>query len=153
MILAAQILVLASLFGAAAFDLARREIPDTCSVTVLAAAALLVIAEPAHWREGLAALSAGFGLLAVGSALFFAGIWGGGDVKLTAAVGVWVGWAGVPDFLLFMALAGGALALLILALRPARRLLPWLAAERGVPYGVAIAAAGLLVPPAIGVGG
>jgi prepilin peptidase CpaA len=153
MILAAEILDMASLLGAAAFDLVRREIPDTCSLAILAAGAILVAAEPEHWRAGLLALSAGLALFASGAALFAFRIWGGGDVKLAAAVGAWVGWSGVPTFLLAMALAGGVLALLILALRPARRLLPWLAAERGVPYGVAIAAAGMIVPPAIGLGG
>jgi prepilin peptidase CpaA len=153
MILAAQILVVASLLGAAAFDLVRREIPDTCSLAVLAAAILLILAEPAQWRDGLVAFSAGLALFLTGAFLFFAGIWGGGDVKLVGAVGVWIGWAGLPGFLVAMALVGGALALLILALRPARRFVPWLAVERGVPYGVAIAAAGMMVPPAIGLGG
>jgi prepilin peptidase CpaA len=153
MILMAEILVMASLLGAAAFDLVRREIPDTCSLAILAAGAILVAAEPGHWREGLLALSAGLALFASGAALFAFRIWGGGDVKLAGAVGAWVGWSGVPTFLLAMALAGGVLALLILALRPAKRLFPWLAAERGVPYGVAIAAAGMIVPPAIGLGG
>jgi prepilin peptidase CpaA len=153
MAFAAEILLVASLLGAAAFDLVRREIPDTCSLAVLAAAILLILAEPAQWREGLVAFSAGLALFVTGAGLFFAGIWGGGDVKLAGAVGVWVGWAGLPGFLVAMAVAGAALALLILALRPARRFLPWLAVERGVPYGVAIAAAGIIVPPAIGFGG
>jgi len=149
----AEILALASLVGAAVFDVIRREIPDTCSLLVLAAALLLMVAEPAHWHEALIQLSAGLVLFASGAALFFAGIWGGGDAKLAGAVGVWVGWSGVPSFVLAMALVGGVLALLILALRPAKRFVPWLAAERGVPYGVAIAAAGIIVPPAIGLGG
>jgi prepilin peptidase CpaA len=153
MSLSAEILAVASLLGAAVFDVIRREIPDMCSLLLLAAALLLMLAEPQQWREGLLALSAGIGLFLAGAALFAVGVWGGGDVKLAAAVGAWVGWSGVPAFLLAMALAGGVLALLILALRPARRLLPWLAAERGVPYGVAIAAAGMIVPPAIGLGG
>jgi len=153
MILAAEMLLVASLLGAAAHDLVCREIPNRCSVVVLMAAALLAVAEPAQWREALLALSAGIVLFAAGAALFFAGIWGGGDVKLAAAVGAWVGWTGLPSFLVFMALAGGVMALLILALRPTRRLVPWLAVERGVPYGVAIALAGMIVPPALGMGG
>jgi prepilin peptidase CpaA len=153
MILAAEILVVTSLLCAAAFDVVRREIPDACSIAILLAAALLVAAQPAHWRDGLVAVSAGLVLFLTGAGLFFAGIWGGGDAKLAGAVGAWIGWAGVPSFLLAMALAGGALALLILSLRPARRHVPWLAAERGVPYGVAIAAAGIMVPPAISLGG
>jgi prepilin peptidase CpaA len=153
MIFAAEILVAASLLGAAAFDLVRREIPDSCSLAILAAVVLLVAAEPLQWREALLALSAGLVLFVAGAALFAAGVWGGGDVKLVAAIGAWVGWNGVPAFLLVMALVGGALAVLILALRPVQHRMRWLAAERGVPYAVAIAAAGIVVPPAIGLGG
>jgi prepilin peptidase CpaA len=153
MILVAKMILVASLAGAATVDLARREIPDTCSLAVLGAALLLVAAEPHRWPEGLLALTAGLALFAAGAALFFAGVWGGGDVKLAAAVGAWVGWSGLPSFLLVMGLTGGALALLILALRPLARFVPWLAAERGIPYGVAIAAAGIVVPPAVLFGG
>lgn len=153
MTLVAEILVVASLLGAATSDVIRREIPDTCSLAVLSAVLLLVLADPALWRDALLAFSAGAALFLAGAGLFFAGIWGGGDAKLAGAVGAWVGWSGVPSFLVAMAVVGGALALVVLILRPAQRLLPWLGAERGVPYGVAISAAGLMVPPAVGFGG
>ena len=87
MSIAAEIIVMASLLGAAAFDVAKREIPDTCSALILGAAILIVGAEPQQWREALLAFSAGLVLFAAGAALFAAGIWGGGDVKLSAAVG------------------------------------------------------------------
>lgn len=151
--LAANILVIGSLVAAAIVDLARREIPDTCSVAIIGAALLLVLAQPQHWRDALIAASAGIALFGAGAVLFAKGIWGGGDVKLIGALGAWIGWSGVPGFLLATAVFGGAVSLLILALRPAQRFVPWLAADRGVPYGVAIAAAGLLAAPAIGIEG
>lgn len=79
--------------------------------------------------------------------LFAFGIFGGGDAKMIPAVMLWLGpEAGVP-FVFSMALAGGACALLILAVR---RTVPAAAVpgvvrapfeeNAGVPYGVAIAA-------------
>ena len=64
-----------------------------------------------------------------------------------------MGWQNLPDFLLYTALAGGALAVLILIVRklaaPERRFGHWysplLHNNAGVPYGVAIAAAGLVL--------
>ena len=143
----ANFVVIVSLLGAAAWDLHRREIPDSCSVAIMVAAAVLGAVQTVGWLAALSALSAGLALFAAGAGLFRAGIVGGGDVKLVAALGAWFGWAGLPGFLLLMALFGGVLAVVIVGLRAARiGERSWLAAERGVPYGVAIAAAGMLVP-------
>lgn len=108
------------------------------------------------------ALAAGFGLgaFALGVVLFMGRLIGGGDVKLFAAVALWAG----PQLAMPMAITtlicGGALALGYLALRTARNMaavtVPGVAqagfgaALRGalkteVPFGVAIAAGGLLV--------
>ena len=85
---------------------------------------------------------------------------GGGDVKLLAALAVWAGTAEALRFLLVTALAGGGLALAWLwycrigwaALAPLRAAFggpavlssfdPAAAMDRGLPYGVAIAAGG-----------
>jgi prepilin peptidase CpaA len=64
---------------------------------------------------------------------------GGGDVKLLAASALWTGSAALLPFLTATALAGGLLAavFLVFARRGGRRV--------ALPYGVAIAAGGLLV--------
>ena len=143
----AHLVVAASLLGAAAWDLYRREIPDSCSVAIMIAAALLGVVQTVGWLAALSAVSAALALFAAGAGLFRAGIVGGGDVKLVAALGAWFGWSGLPGFLLLMALFGGALAMVIMGLRAARiGERSWLAADRGVPYGVAIAAAGVILP-------
>ena len=147
MILVAQLIVLGSLLAAALSDLARREIPDTCSVAVLGAAALVWALSPAGWDVALIGLAVAAGLFAIGAGLFAAGMIGGGDVKLVAAVGAWVGLHGLPSFLVAMALLGGAVALVQLGGQRLGRAPGWLAPERGVPYGVAIALAGLIVGP------
>lgn len=62
-----------------------------------------------------------FGLhVAVGVAMFFAGflffslgLFGGGDAKLLAAAGLWLGWPDLVPFLVMTAFAGGALALAV----------------------------------------
>jgi prepilin peptidase CpaA len=86
-------------------------------------------------------------LLAIG--MFALGWIGGGDAKLMAASALWVGLRGLAPFALYTGLAGGALALILVAMRSA-----WLRplAEAGpawarrlatpgesAPYGVAIA--------------
>lgn len=92
-------------------------------------------------------------VLAVGF-VFFALRWiGGGDAKLAAATTLWLGFGLTLPYLVYSAVLGGLLTLLILALR-GLPLTPFLARyqwlerlhnpKSGVPYGIALAAAGLL---------
>lgn len=99
-------------------------------------------------------LLAGGALLALGFGLFAAGWLGGGDAKLLAAVALWLGPYETPLFVLFTTLVGGGIVLLMLALRriPLPVTLatqPWMqqltSPKAAVPYGVAIAAAGIFV--------
>ena len=78
-------------------------------------------------------------VLALCAALFAARMLGGGDAKLLAALALWVPPAAFAELLLVMALAGGLLAGAMLVTR--RRV--------SVPYGIAIAAGGLWVLPAL----
>jgi prepilin peptidase CpaA len=88
---------------------------------------------------------------------FFAFGWiGGGDAKLAAATTLWIGPAMLLPYIVYSGLLGGALTLLILAVRrwplPATLLrVRWIDRlhdnKQGVPYGIALAAAGLLVYP------
>ena len=99
----------------------------------------------------------GFVALLIGFVLFAAGYLGGGDVKIIAAIGLWLGFDHLGDFLVYTTLFGGALSLMVLYLR--KTPLPvWLADHRwlvnmqtgqgAVPYGIAIGLAGLSVYPA-----
>lgn len=124
-------------------------IPNRVSLALLVAfvpAALLV-----EMPLPAIALNIGVGVAAlVAGMVMFALRWvGGGDAKLLAAVSLWLGSTAVPTFLIGTAMAGGALAIMLLTLRSASLrpfiLLgpPWVTrlAEpgEGVPYGVAIA--------------
>ena len=101
-------------------------------------------------------LAAGFIMLLAGVALFFAGQIGGGDAKLMAAAGLWIGLGPLMPFAVFTALAGGVLAVIRYG---GNRLLTaagfyypaWLGHFAGksvqLPYGIAIAAGALVVFP------
>ena len=86
-----------------------------------------------------AAVAAGvFGLLA---AAFYAGMMGGGDVKLAAALSLWFSPASTLKFLVIMSIAGGVLTLILLVAHRVR-------GKEGkpkIPYGVAIAVGGLVI--------
>ncbi|WP_293676512.1 prepilin peptidase [uncultured Phenylobacterium sp.] len=142
---------------AAAKDATSFRIPNWISLAlaVLFPAAALAVGMPItdiglHLAIGTAALVLGM--------VMFALRWlGGGDAKLMAAAALWLGWPALMTFLAGAALAGGVLAVLLLALRsPGLRLValrgpPWMSklAEpgEGVPYGVAIAAGVLAAFP------
>jgi prepilin peptidase CpaA len=93
---------------------------------------------------GFAAVVA-IALLVFGAIAFASGMLGGGDVKLLAAAGLFAGFSYLVVFLLVLALAGGALSLL--ALMGIGIGAPSGADDgrRYLPYGPAIAAAGLAV--------
>ncbi|SMH37760.1 prepilin peptidase [Maritimibacter sp. HL-12] len=101
---------------------------------------------------GSAALAVGLSILAGGLFLFARGWMGGGDVKLLAVNGLWLGPAATPAMLLLTALAGGLLTLVMLACRtlgPSRLEAPRTRAmhdpKAPVPYGIAIATAAIAV--------
>jgi prepilin peptidase CpaA len=114
----------------------------------------VVIGLPA--QQILTHCAAGLAMLAVGFALFAFGWIGGGDAKFAAAIVLWIGFDRMLDYTLLSAIAGGFLTVAILTMRslplPAFALgWSWLAhlhdRKSGIPYGIALAAAALLVYP------
>lgn len=55
----------------------------------------------------------GFAMFAVGFVLFSLSLFGGGDAKLLAAAGLWLGWPDLMPFVVMTAFAGGVLALCV----------------------------------------
>lgn len=101
-------------------------------------------------------LACGAAVLALTFGLFAFGWIGGGDAKLAAATAVWLGWDNLYAYGLVASIAGGALTLAILSFRlsdlpAALDRQAWVkrlhAAGAGVPYGIALAAAGLVIYP------
>jgi prepilin peptidase CpaA len=95
-------------------------------------------------------------VLVVSFVLFARGWIGGGDAKLAAATALWFGWAHLFDYVLYSSLLGGALTLGLLQFRKFALPAPLAAMgwverlhrpEGGVPYGIALAAAALLIYP------
>ncbi len=88
---------------------------------------------------------------------FFIRRWvGGGDAKLAAATALWFGWAHLFDYMLYASLLGGVLTLALLEFRKLTMPRPLIGkewAERlhrpggGVPYGIALAIAALVIYP------
>jgi prepilin peptidase CpaA len=154
--------LLALLLAASAVDLRSRRIPNVLVVT----GALIGLGLQATWPAGRglfdpawpgaiglnAALLATVALLAAGALLWRAGLFGAGDAKLLAALGPYIGPAGVLPVLLYTLLAGGVLALAVSAWRTGQL---WLAARTPapaapaaigalrLPYALAIAAGAL----------
>lgn len=102
-------------------------------------------------------LLAGAVMLVVGFGLFAANYVGGGDAKLMAAAGLWIGWSGLAGFVLITTLAGGILAMVMMVwqfvrAKPEVRGGAWLGrlfrSDLHLPYGAAIAAGALWVYPA-----
>lgn len=101
-------------------------------------------------------LACGVAVLSLTFTLFAFGWIGGGDAKLAAATAVWIGWALLSDYGLLASLLGAALTLGLLRFRkldlPDRLVMhAWIARlhnrATGVPYGVALASAGLAIYP------
>lgn len=91
-------------------------------------------------------------VLAVAFGLFAMGWIGGGDAKLAAATSLWLGFGLTLPYLVYTALFGGLLTLAILSLRRVHwdfSKIKWLDRlhdpKQGVPYGIAMAFAGLLI--------
>jgi prepilin peptidase CpaA len=104
-------------------------------------------------------LAAGALVLVISFVLFTQGWIGGGDAKLAAATALWFGFDYLFDYVVYASIFGGVLTLLILQFRHMALPAPlarqvWIQRlhERsgGVPYGIALAAAALVVYPHTG---
>lgn len=156
-----ELLALAAFAGlllyAAGSDIARLIIPNWVSIALCAIFLAAALSAGAPLGEIGMHVLFGFAVLAVGFFLFQAGIIGGGDAKLLAAGAMWTGFAAFPPFIFWTAVAGGLLALALLAARQfvkAAETSPSIVShllkkQNGIPYGVAIMAGGLMAIPAL----
>ena len=137
-LLAALVLLLVS---AGIEDARTREIANWKNAAILALAPLW------WWSNGLSLLPDVAIQLAIGGVVFalFCGAFyfnwmGGGDVKMIGALALWLPFQALAWMLIVMSLLGGALTVLLVVERLVRR-------KDGnieIPYGVAIALAGLI---------
>jgi len=141
---------------AASSDLLTMTISNRVSLILAAGFFGLAAAGGMGGFDMLMHLGAGAAVLVAGFICFARGWMGGGDAKLAAATALWFGFDHLFDYLIYASLFGGALTILLLQYRmlPLPRFLAdqeWAARlhekECGVPYGIALAAAGLCVYP------
>jgi prepilin peptidase CpaA len=154
--------ILPALFAAAAvWDLTSYTIPNVLilaflTLFVVFAGVAMVNGQGFSLHEaGMHAAAGAIGLVA-GMALFAAGWIGGGDAKLFAVAALWLGWDMLFPYTLLASILGGGLTLGLLAFRTmplpaflARQEWIMRLADRqgGIPYGIALATAALIVLP------
>ncbi len=140
----------------ASMDLLTFTIPNRLCLTLAVGYLILAVMLGVPAVDILLNISCGLAILVMTFVMFNLGVIGGGDAKLAAATAAWLGWTAILDYGLAAAIFGGILTLVLLGARKAP--LPaalgrvdWLArlhnANAGVPYGIALAAAGLMQYP------
>jgi prepilin peptidase CpaA len=140
----------------ASSDLFSMKISNRVSIALASAYPILALSLGVQPLTIATNLGCGLAVLVLTFFMFSRGWIGGGDAKLAAATAPWLGWALMLDYSLLTSVLGGALTLGILLSR--RTPLPnwaarldWVARlhhpDNGVPYGIALAAAGLALYP------
>jgi prepilin peptidase CpaA len=153
--LALTVFPLAMIF-AAFTDLLTMTIPNRLSLFLTGAYFLLALYLHTPLETIALHVSCGLVMLALTFTMFLRGWIGGGDAKLAAASALWLGWGLLFDYGFIASIAGGALTIVIIALQHYQlpeKLLSFTFINRlaqkncGVPYGIALAFAGLMVYP------
>jgi prepilin peptidase CpaA len=133
----AAILVFAAVVDVRTFTISNRL---NLTVALLAPFYWLSIAL-APWPGIAVQLAAGSLVFALMAGAFYAGMMGGGDVKLAAALSLWFSPASIVKFLVLTSLAGGVVTLAVVAWHRAKKR----EGRPQIPYGVAIAFGGLAI--------
>jgi prepilin peptidase CpaA len=93
------------------------------------------------WPDAALQVAVALAVFLLFAGLFALGMMGGGDVKMLAALALWLPWQPLLVMLMLMALLGGAITLItVVHHRWSRR-----TGQPEIPYGVAIALAALWV--------
>lgn len=133
------------LLSAGVEDVRRREIANWKNAAIALMAPLWWVAVGLHPWPGMVVLAIGAVVVfALFCGAFALGQMGGGDVKLIGALALWLTPVSLLQTLIVMSLVGGALTLAFLVERWWRRDRAGSGAAVEIPYGVAIAVAGLL---------
>lgn len=136
------ILLAVLLLMAAWTDIRTRTISNEINITIaLLAVIFWIVAGEALWPDVAIRIGVALVLFVLFAILFMLKMMGGGDVKMIAALALWLPFSALMVMLTVMALAGGVITLFLVIRQRWRP-----NAERPeVPYGVAIAAGGLWV--------
>jgi prepilin peptidase CpaA len=139
---------------AGAMDLLTMTIPNRICTVLVASFFLAAATTGVGWSVVGVHVLMGVAVLIVSIILFANGVLGGGDAKLIAAAALWLGPDQFLPYAFLVTLFGGILALAMLKYRSLDLLPGWLAKQRwalrlheqkcGLPYGIALGAAGLI---------
>ena len=133
----AAILVVAAVIDVRTFTISNRL---NLTVALLAPLYWLSVAL-SPWPGMAVQLAAATTVFIVLAGAFYAGMMGGGDVKLAAALALWFPPAATVKFLVLMSIAGGVLTLVVLLWHRAKDR----EGRPEIPYGVAIAFGALAI--------
>lgn len=135
-------------------DLRTMRIPNRLILLLLVGYIVAVPLGGLSLSEVLSSLIAAGSVFALFFLTFTCGWMGGGDVKLLTVAALWLGAGNVVPFIFYTSIFGAVLTILLLIFRAVRLPASWRGWEwisrlhhrdTGIPYGVAIAAAAVLV--------
>ena len=154
---AIRLFLFPALMAFAAFsDLFTMTISNRITLILVAGFFALALVAGMSPHDILSHVGAALTVLAVTFVFFARGWIGGGDAKLAAATALWLGFEHLMPYVLYASLFGGALTLAMIRFRLIP--LPAMLAEQewakllhrldgGVPYGIALATAALMIYP------
>ena len=129
----------AMLIVAAVGDLRTRIIPNWLNAAIaLGAIPFWYVSGLGLWPEIALQIGIAAAVFALFAAAFYLGAMGGGDVKMVAALALWLPAGAVLKLLVIMSIAGGVLTIAMLV----RHRLAKSGKQLEIPYGVAIAVGG-----------
>ena len=131
----------ALLVVAAVIDVRTFTISNRLNLSVALGAPLYWLSIASPWSGVAVQLAAGGIVFVLLAGAFYAGMMGGGDVKLAAALALWFPPIATIRFLVIMSIAGGILTLAILGFHYLRKR----EGRPQIPYGVAISIGGLAI--------
>jgi prepilin peptidase CpaA len=137
----AALLVVAAVIDVRTFTISNRLNAAVALMAPLYWLALIEAGALAPWPGIAIQLAVATVVFIILAGAFYAGMMGGGDVKLAAALALWFSPQSTIKFLVVMSLAGGVLTLVLLVWHRAKRR----EGRPEIPYGVAIAFGGLAI--------
>ena len=129
-----------ALIAAAITDIKSRHISNWLNLGIAVGAPVFWIASGlTFWPDMIGQIGLAAIILTIFAGLFAIGAMGGGDVKLLAALALWLHWLTFLELIVIMSIAGGLLSLLMMISKRIKKT----EGPIKVPYGVAIAFSGL----------
>ncbi len=131
-----------ALITGAITDIKRRQISNKLNLLIALGAPIFWIASGMQfWPDIVQQIGVAALVLTIFGALFALGAMGGGDVKMLAAVALWLHWLTLIEMVFIMSIAGGVLTLLMMVGKKFQKT----TGPIKVPYGVAISFSGLWI--------